>query len=1504
MKKLLILAAVLALGSYAMADSVLFETNFDDLNLGPIVANYPSVWSYCYAQPNENNTVEVVEGGAGGNGRCLRYNLTDRYVATHTKIPNSENHSLSNDFKVSFKVNFAKPSTINFNSNDGMGELAFRGDGANAFKIAGTGTIGFSSANSCTLGTWIPVSYIINGIPSKRKLLSVQFGDTVYDNLDVTINSSTDKDWFPNFRFFPWGNADVCIDDLKIELIERDAPQGTKLGTIGAHQIFIKNNSSSLTIFNEGRKNTEISISADSDFVKLNGRTSLTNNISGCSYITIPVTVDRSTLVNDYYKTTITIRSADQVVTHPIYIQSGVEYEGFTFYKSNFENTDLGIINIVDPAWLNSNAEIIDDGDNRCMSIQGAGDLKCKVNVPDNLYKEYNFRVRCKVKCVGSGFPKLTFSSNPGQGKYELNCDSTQTIFRPINIDNPGCITNRAPIGSWFDLSYTYNTNPEHRKLLYVTFADSTYYLDVPINITDNNGYFNEFSFNVSSDGDPYLIDDLTIEAIVRPETGPKLGVGNGCQVFLSESSASFSVFNEGKGNLNFSASVTQGNDWLSIREADEETGVLEDTITSDSSKKYNVDISREKLGNTYAFGQVTVTGAEDTEIVNFFVQSGKEGEGYTFYRSDFELTDLGTINVVDSAWINDNGQVIDDNGNRCMSVQGAGQLHCLAHVPDGLYEKYNFRVSCRVKCVGEAFPQLTFGTDLSHRQGEYTLNCNGAEAIFRPVEIGDQDCITSRGPMNEWFDLSYTYNANPLNRRLLSVTFAGETFDLNKLIESTNEYGYYDEFRFYVWSSQDAYLIDDFCLDAVARQDEGPELDVGRGGQVLLAEKTATLAVLNAGSGNLSFSAEVTQGGGWLSIREADEETGVLEDVIEGSGSKKYTMDISREDLGNTYGFGQVTVTGAGDTKVVNFFVQSEDETGATLYYNEFDSMELGNIKNTDPAWIGGAEGTVVVDPITGGSCLEIIGDNQNLHAICKAPEGSSKKYNYTCSMKLKLPIGATGPYFVTGNDLGHYIGEYGISVTDNGRLKVGCSNCDNNPLQDVTAPLGEWVDFAYTYNADPLNCRLLSMTLGETTVECSEPITGSRGDYDYFNEFRFYIFGNGDHQPIYVDDFRVSMDPKDTSKPGVMDIRCEYNPIPYTKDATTINILNAGGRSFDFTAEVLQGASWLTLSAYEGTVDSSFTMTATANRGKLGYGFHRAIVKFVSSEGETKVFTIGVQAGSAEEGYVLYASDINSLKLSEITDEEVINELSEQDACFDRVTSHNCAAITLDPKDSTQKVIQMINANDWDKYCGYILNVNAPAESADDYDVVVGMKMLIPETYVNLPEEEYEHPYAAFFVSQDNSHRINELYFYLDEEGGTLNVFPELPDIQNTNWWIENVESSTPVPNNEWFTYYTRFNCKLVDYDHKRFYAFTFGENEYHLEGDDQILSYPNGIGEKVLTNEEMPTIKFWSYRDNANILLKDITVALIPHNAVPEPALLGLFALLALAFARKQR
>ncbi|MBP5626753.1 hypothetical protein J6X96_01110 [bacterium] len=1211
MKKLLILAAILAFGSYALADSVLFETNFDDLELGPIVANYPSVWSYCYAQPNEENTVEVVEGGVGGDGRCLYYNLTDRYVATHTKIPNSENHSLTNDFKVSFKVNFAKVNAINFNSNDGMGEMAFGKSGDYAFKINSTGTVGFSSTNSCPIDEWVPVSYVINGTPGNRKLISVQFGEAVYEDLDILISSSQEKDIFPNFRFFPWGNVNVYLDDLKIELVPRNVGD-VQLAITGANRLDFNADTVTCRLFNEGTQEGEVVISSDSGFMKLNGESSYVKTMPGGSYEDLVVTIDRSLLGNDYYCATISAVCGAESAKYPVFIQSGVEGEGYTYYRDHFSQLEMGKdIKAVDPAWKNgygapSESPIVEMDGEKVLQInyKGYAAFHIQCDVPEGSSENYNYRVSFKGK-----FP---------------------------------------------------------------------------------SGY--------------------------------------------------------------------------------------------DSYSQYNL-------------GSTTEGGVNHELTMRYSEEAG--------------------------------GVIFANMGNTC--------------------------------------------------------------------------------PIDEWFDVSYVFNFTPDNSRLISITFGDVTSNLNLLIGNTNhDKDFFNYMRLFGWCNENSspLYIKDFVIDSVARPDVGPVLEVGKGGQVFLSEETSSLTVLNAGTGTLDFEAEVTQGGGWLSIREADEETGILEDSIEGSGSKKYTMDISREDLGNTYGFGQVTVTGAGDTKVVNFFVQSQDDTGATLYFNDFDSMELGNIKNTDPAWIGGASANVVVDPITGGSCMEIVGDNQNLHAICKAPEGSSKKYNYTCSMKLKLPEGATGPYFVTGNDLGHYIGEYGVSVTDDRKIKVGTSNCDNNPLQGITASLGEWVDFAYTYNADPLNCRLLSMTLGDTTVECSEPITGARGDYDFFNEFRFYIFGNGDHQPIYVDDFRVSMDPKDTSKPGVMELRMTANPIPYNEEGTKLTILNAGGRAFDFTAEVTQGASWLTLSSYGGTVESSLTLDVNVNRGKLGYGFHRAKVKFTSNEGQVIDLTVGVQAGSAEEGYVLYSSDFNSLKYSEVTETEVTNELSEQDSCFDRVTMHNCAAIVPDPFDENRKCAQIINANDWSKYCGYILNVNAPAEAAEEYDIVVGMQMLIPDTYVDLPEEEYEHPYAAFFVSQDNDHRQNEIYFYLDQEGGTLNVFPELPDISNTNWWIENVESSAPVPNNQWFTYYTRFSTKLIDYEYKRFFAFTFGDNEYKMEGSDQVLDYPNGISEKALSNEAMPTIKFWSYRDNANILIKDINVALVPHNAIPEPALLGLIALLALAFARKQR
>ena len=95
MKKLLVLAALLFAGGSALADTVLYETNFNDMELGPIYQNYPEEWLQYYGTPNEENYMDVVEGGFGGGGRSLRYYSTDRLIATYTVIPDSYDHSLT-----------------------------------------------------------------------------------------------------------------------------------------------------------------------------------------------------------------------------------------------------------------------------------------------------------------------------------------------------------------------------------------------------------------------------------------------------------------------------------------------------------------------------------------------------------------------------------------------------------------------------------------------------------------------------------------------------------------------------------------------------------------------------------------------------------------------------------------------------------------------------------------------------------------------------------------------------------------------------------------------------------------------------------------------------------------------------------------------------------------------------------------------------------------------------------------------------------------------------------------------------------------------------------------------------------------------------------------------------------------------------------------------------------------------------------------------------------------
>ena len=835
-------------------------------------------------------------------------------------------------------------------------------------------------------------------------------------------------------------------------------------------------------------------------------------------------------------------------------------------------------------------------GNEKCLKIDqigGYGGTHTTFANTAGLGAKYNLKISYDIK--SEGFSTTYTGSNDGAGGEFTFTDKDGAMHfhsNGANFDFPYDVENYQ--GQWVHVSFTINTLANNYQILEMQLGDNVVVTNLATSSREDGSYPRLRLFCWA--GESMLIDNVSCEAVEREVGGPELEVTGGGVVYAtSDPTTTMNVFNLGNGELTFEATVEDGSGWLSIREA-EGADSYSGTITDVGSVTLNLDVDREALGLEYGRGKVKVTGSDGSTKYARVTAQGHTEDGYVFYASDFETTDLGTINVVDPAWLNPNAKVIIDDDNRCMSVQGAGQLHCKVNVPDGLYDDYNFRTSCRVKCVGAAFPQLTFGTELGKRQGEYTLNCNPDEgAVFRPQDTEDPECITNRAPMNVWFDLSYTYNSDPLNRKLLSVTFDGCEYEFDDMWINTvsGDYGYFNEFRFYIWSDNDPYLIDDFRIEAIRKPNVAPSMSV----------------------------------------------------VVPG-------------------------------------------------------------------------------------------------------------------------------------------------------------------------------------------------------------------------------------------------------------------NPIAYTENTADILVRNDGGNSFTFVAEVVEGAEYLSVNTNTNTVKGTFTLTASIDRSKMGFGFYRPVIRITPDiAGQAPVdVNLAIQSGSPEEGYVIYQSDFASLAPTVVTEEEVIGELSEQDTCWDRCTKHNSAIVVADPAGSEKNVACIVNANDWSSYTGYQLGLNIPAEAAENFDVIFAMDMYIPDTYVD--REGDDHPNANFFVSQKDDNRQCEAQLFLNTEKTDSPVELYLMDITSREEWYERTSAeNVPVLPNTWFPFYMRFSTHVVDFDHKTLYAVNFGENEYQMEGDDSTLTYPGGISEAVFNNEAINRLKFWSYCDDAEICIDNVRILLVPKG-LPEPAFFGILALLALAFARKQR
>lgn len=678
------------------------------------------------------------------------------------------------------------------------------------------------------------------------------------------------------------------------------------------------------------------------------------------------------------------------------------------------------------------------------------------------------------------------------------------------------------------------------------------------------------------------------------------------------------------------------------------------------------------------------------------------------------------------------------------------------------------------------------------------------------------------------------------------------------------------------------------------------PKMSVSGKTKVLLKDEAPVLNVSNIGTGTFTATVEVLEGSGYFSFEEDTEHTGVF--TVDVSKSVALHSVIDKETLGVAFGRAQVKVTGAGSEEILTYYIQSGNpEEGYMLYESDFEEVILGPVTEVDPNWVasGTIEGCEVVTDPEAGQCLKIQ-SAKALHLNCNMPTDMAEKYDVKVAMKVCMPNYTTLSRIILGTDLSHRQGEYSLRPDSSGVVSFTCDNCADSECVKNKMSTDEWFELEYVYSSFVANRILRSVKFGDDFYDLNIPIDlgdASGIDKDFFNQFRIYV--STSDTLVFFDDISISLVPRGQGKPPVIRAEAEFDPIPFDVSTVPVRVLNDGGGSFDYEVKIVEGLSNVRLSKSKGTVDSEDSISVIVRRSQLGFGFYTSTLRFSSTTEGVEPFDLKlhIQAGNPEEGYVIYASDFNDLLVTTEEEEGLKNELSDQDSCWLITNAKNRIDVIEDPYEGGNKCLRLVDLNH--SSSGYHLALNIASNYVDDFDVVYAMRLNIPESYV----DDEELGTALFCVSQENASRKCEAKLYLNEDDASLPVYTHLEDLYDQDWWAREVETAETVPHGKWFNFYMRFNCKLVDYDHKTLLAYNFGNNEYHFEGEGGYLTYPNGIMESAFAKEDLTKLKLYSYKRSADILADDLKVLLIPKS-VPEPAFLGFLILLALLIKRTRQ
>ena len=1163
------LAFLTVLMTVSVFAETMFSENFESYDVGTEMVGSVQGWSFF--QPYVGTSTVVADGSNKALKLAKTSSGSEEYDMIFTPSFKSASENPAREFtKISFRI---KPgSNVDlialYNSETEVRFFYLRFNIGS--KNAETWPSGLTFTNVRNLGSWNEGYFLWDAVNSKvtevclngeKKACSLycpDAGDMTKLRLSTQYSSLSSQ-------------AAAYFDDLLVEAVLRsDSPV-----LVAPDELLIGVGKESLDFeIGNGGPEAEIpfSITSDADWLTV-------SPASGTFTTAQTVTaIPDFSKGKGYYKAKLTVNGGSygtKVVN--------VIWQNEVFYFEDFESLQLGDIYAQDPDWSSiyasnqaehmATAKVVSGGKDSSKALninlpQENGGTHTVIKGVKGTFARYNLKMSFDIKF--GDYQYMFFGNNDGAGgEFSFsNSDTGLLQLRSLaaNYTFPYTVEfeNR-----FTHASVTINTTPGNYRLLGMTFNDyEVNDLDIPLTSREDGDFPRFRVFYWGREGG-VIIDNLTIEAVPIADASD-LDVTRSRIAYIGTNSVQMTVYNNGTGDMPFETVVEEGADWLSIEGAGEDE-VYSDTIHGTASYDLKLNIDRSALGLQFGRGKVKTTNGKDTKYTIVTVAT-MTSSGAIFYENDFENNALGIITDVEPGWQNPTVYIIDDDGNRCIANRGLNNDLRL-NVPAGLSSRYNFRFSAMFKLptVGGNYSPFAVRTDSQNQMGEYYFQSDGSVVMLSSdnmsLPFGDSYSV----PVGQWFPFSITYSADPLNRRLLSITFGDVTYDdLDIPITSGAPFDYFKDLRISTVTYADDYYIDDVCYEAVSKGGDPPVMNVvGPASPITYLEDTLTFVVNNKGAGNFNFRSEVIEGGEYLKA--------ATNGTVWSSFRFQAKIDRSKLDMDFYRPVIRFTsdIEGADPIDIKLSIQSGAPEKGYVLYQSDFNSLNTSSeLSDQDLCWVKytdhnrcdiaddpAGSGKKVMKVINANGWSDYTGYGLNLNV----PADAAATYDVICSADIYIPSsfvdreGSEHPaaLFTLTQDDAHRMNNvsFYLDGTRSGKpVSINLSDIENTSWWDEHVSTSEtvsndsWFRFSERFNCQLIDYEyktLHSVTFGENEYQ----MEGADSRISYPDGIDDEVLNNEalktmklwcdcDDAGIFLDNFQVVLIPKGLPEPAFLSL------------------------------------------------------------------------------------------------------------------------------------------------------------------------------------------------------------------------------------------------------------------------------------------------------------------------------------------------------------------------------